>query len=139
MPRTRTADSLVKDAQGFVTATIFSIEDTHSSYSGDQFKWTFTVTTAKGKTSTKPYWTGVSFNPNKTYIDPETGELGYNKLTTICLNLGVITEEQLLNKEELEMDLDELLLEKTVKFKTKPSQRRASLEEIDISSIRVMG
>lgn len=139
MPRTRTADSIVKDAQGFVTGTIFSIEDTQSTYSGDQFKWVFTVNTTKGKITTMACWTGVSFNPTKTYTDPTTGELSYNKLTTMCLNLGLLTEEQLLNEEELEMDLDHLLLEKTVTFKTKPSQRRVSLEEIDISSIRLVG
>lgn len=139
MPRTRTADSIVKDDQGYVTATIFSIEDVPSKYSGDQFKWVFVTPTVKGKTATMSEWTGLNFNPNKTYTDPETGEISYNKLTTICLNLGVITEEQLLKGEELEIDLDELLLEKTVTYKTKPSQKRAGLEEIDISSIRLVG
>ena len=69
MPRTRKADSIVKNEEGFVTATIFSIEDSDSNYSGDQFRWVFLAPTTKGKQTTINLCSGVSFNPKEDFED----------------------------------------------------------------------
>lgn len=135
MPRTRTAATIVKDSQGHVTATIVAIQDSVSEYNRDQFKWTFSTTTNQGRAATMTIWTGTNINQRKTYFNEATETWSYNKLTTILLNLKVISEEQLLAGDYPEIDLDEELQDATVKFKTKPAKKRVSLEEIDISSM----
>lgn len=133
------AGKLVTDNDGFVTATLDSIELTKEL---DQLEWVFKVQTTK-KVTDKYLWTGLNVNEVKSYypVDNEgvvSKIAEYSKLTQLALSLELITEDQLLDKDfDFEFDV-ETLIKKTFRFKVIPQRNKPHLSDIDIKTIKLI-
>ncbi|MBG1258415.1 hypothetical protein [Nostoc commune] len=137
------AGKLIVDEDGYVTATLASIEvvDHPEDSNGNrkQLEFIFKVPTNKG-TSDKHLWTGVTINAEKSYypVDPQTGEREaspeYNLLTQMLLALGTLSEESLKSDDEINFDI-ESLVGRAFKFHVIPSRTNPSLSDIVVKSM----
>lgn len=140
------AGKLVTDNEGYVTATLSTIDLTKNIDLNDkereQLEWVFKVQTTK-KVTDKYLWTGLNVNEVKSYypIDNEgvvSKVAEYSKLTQVALSLELITEDQLLDKDfDFEFDV-ETLIGKTFRFKVIPQRNKPHLSDIDIKTIKLI-
>ena len=137
MGRITRANKISKNEHGFVQGKIIAIDTVENQYGKQQLEWSIGVETAKGTTTIMRVWTGLNVNSEKNYQPKDNGDVMYNKLTQICLSLKVFDEEKLHSDSEIDIDLSKLLEDKEILFKTKPSEKRRALEEIDISTIKL--
>lgn len=136
MARITRANKISKNPDGFVNGEIIAIQEAESQY-GYQLEWTIGVQTAKGITALMRFWTGTTLNQEKNYFPTEDSDGEYNKLTQICLVLEVVNEELLTSETAIDIDVSEALEGKKVCFKTKPSEKRRALENVDFSTLRL--
>ena len=136
MARITRANKISKNPDGFVNGEIIAIQEAESQY-GNQLEWAIGVQTAKGITALMRFWTGTTLNHEKNYFPTEGSKGEYNKLTQICLLLGVVSEELLTSQTAIDIDVSEALEGKKVWFKTKPSEKRRALENVDVSTLRL--
>ena len=134
MARIGRSNKIATNSNGFVNGTIIAIEHVESNYNKQgQLEWAIGVETAKGTNSIVRFWTGLNINNEKNYYPTEGSDGEYNKLTQICLSLQVVNQELLNSEEDIDINISEVLDNKSVIFKMKPSERRRALKEIDIS------
>lgn len=142
----RLANSPTIDSDGYCTAELTDItflEDGESEYSGEQFLFDFIVPGIQRPINLK-IWTGVKINRDRYQVNgSKTKE--YNKLTRLCLALGLITESDL-NAIKDETDLDKLeigdklegLKGQQVKFKLLKTAKSKGLSQIDLDSLQLV-
>lgn len=140
------AGKLIEDNDGFIVGKLSEILETETQNKDgnkiEQYKWIFKVQSTKGETE-KSIYTCRNINPQKTY-NPEdeegkkTGNLNYNTLTQVLLNIEFITLEQLHDESQDEFDIEELIGKK-FKFKINPDKYdETKLGKVDISSISLI-
>ena len=81
-------------------------------------------------------WTGQNINFQK--FKNESGHEDYNRLTRLCLNLGLLKETDLTSLNDENIPNLEDLEGKKIKFKLEPSKKNELFSLIDISSIRLI-
>jgi hypothetical protein len=82
-------------------------------------------------------WTGQNLN-SEMFTNDETETKDYNRLTRLCLQLGLIEESDLSKiKEDKLPNLEELEGTK-IKFKLEPSRKNQALQIPDISTIEIV-
>jgi len=139
----RLANRPVTDEQGYVTGTLLSIEETTIQRSNpdpetgeiktqEQYCFTFGCEGRTGPINIK-LWTGRN-------IDDTPDDQGrYNKLTTILLKTGLLTEAELKTPDKI--DLSELsdrflaLAGQDIRFRVTKAGR---FHEVDISSLELI-
>lgn len=142
----RLANSPTTDSDGYCIAELTDItflEDGESEYSGEQFLFDFIAPGIQRPINLK-IWTGVKINRDRYQVNGgKTKE--YNKLTRLCLALGLITESDL-NAIKDETDLDKLeigeklesLKGQQVKFKLLKTAKSKGLSQIDLDSLQLV-
>ncbi|MFM6153656.1 MAG: hypothetical protein ACKPE3_11755 [Sphaerospermopsis kisseleviana] len=89
------------------------------------------------KPITYRFWTGQNINSEK-FKNEETDTKDYNRLTRVCLQLGLIKESDLSAiKDDKLPDLEQLEGIK-IKFKLEPSRKNQALQVPDISSLEIV-
>ena len=81
-------------------------------------------------------WTGQNINFQK--FKNESGHEDYNRLTRLCLNIGLLKETDLASLKNDNIPNLEDLEGKQIKFKLEPSKKNQQFSLIDISSIRLV-
>jgi hypothetical protein len=81
-------------------------------------------------------WTGQNINFQK--FKNESGIEDYNRLTRLCLNLGLIKESDLSSLKDENIPNLEDLEGRQIKFKLETSKKNQQFSLIDISSIRLI-
>lgn len=142
----RLANCPVTDSEGYCTAEIADItylEDGESEYSGEQFLFDF-ITPGIQRPINLKVWTGVKINPERYQINgSKTKEL--NKLTRVCLAVGLVTETDLKTIAN-EADLDKLaigekleaLKGQQVRFKLLKAAKGKGLSQIDLDTLQLV-
>lgn len=138
MPRVKRANKITKTTDGFVHGEIIAVEEVDNQYGGTQFEWSIGVDTKKGTTTIMRFWTGTIINDVKSYYPSEDSDAQYNQLTQLCLQLGLLDEGLLNSDQEIDFDLSEKLDGRKVSFTTKPSRKRRALEEVDLSTLKLV-
>ena len=136
--RAKIANSLKSDDSGYVSgvlADITLLDESESDFEKEQFVFDF-ICDGVLKPINLKVWTGTKLNPEK-YNDGKNTD--YNKLTKICIQLGLVTEkslvESLKNGEDPDIEL-EVLKGLQVKFKTTKSIKSKGLSQIDLSTLQ---
>lgn len=143
----RLANSPVVDANGYCTAELADItflEDGESEYAGEQFLFDFIAEGTQRQINLK-LWSGIKINPDRYQVNGgKTKE--FNKLTRVCLGLGLITESDL-KTIKTEDDLDKLqigeklenLKGQKVRFKLlKTAKSKGGLSQIDLDTLQLV-
>ena len=141
--KAKVANKVVTDAKGFCKGTIQSILEINERIERNgkkdikyaaQFEFNI-ISDGSAKSITHKIWCGQNLNSEK-FINQE-GEVEYNRLTRLCLNLGLIKESELSTIKDDELDLESLEGQK-VKFKLEPSKKNQLFSVIDISTIQLV-
>ena len=142
----RLANSPTVDFEGWCIAEIVDVtflEDGESEYSGEQFLFDFFATGIQRPINLK-VWTGVKINPDRYQVNgSKTKE--YNKLTRVCLALGLVSETEL-KAIKAKSDLDalaigeklEALKGQQVRFKLLKTAKGKGLSQIDLDSLQLL-
>ena len=134
------SNKAVIDCNGNVTAVIENIEfidRTDSEYEREQYKWIIKVEGTK-KPIYMTIWTGTKISTQKYYIG---AELDHSSLSKIVMNLGLISEKDLTDVEDLGEDVDinlNELIGKSVRFKLIKRSKRAKFERPDLDTIELI-
>lgn len=138
MARIKRANKIAKNTDGLVHGEIIAVEEVDNLYGGTQFEWSIGVNTTRETKTIMRFWTGTNVNDEKYYYSEEDSLPKYNKLTQICLQLGLLDEDLLNSDQEIDLDLSESLDGQKVSFKTKPSEKRRAFKEVDWSSLKLI-
>lgn len=142
----RLANSPIVDSNGYSTAELADItylEEGESDYSGEQFLFDFIAPGVQRPINLK-VWTGTKINPDRYQINgSKTKE--YNKLTRLCLALGLVSESDL-RGIKTEEELDKLgigerlegLKSQQVRFKLLKTAKNRGLSQIDLDSLQLV-
>ncbi len=143
--KAKIANKPVTDSQGFCKGTIQSILEIEERIEKQgkkdikfaaQFEITL-ISDGSAKSITHKIWCGQNINSEK-FTNQETGDCDYNRLTRLCLNLGLVKESDLATiKDDKLPDLESLEGQK-VKFKLEPSKKNQLFSVIDISTIQLV-
>ena len=142
--KAKVANKIVTDVKGFCEGTIQSILEIDERVEREgkkdikyaaQFEFNI-ISNGSAKSITHKIWCGQNLNSEK-FTNQDTGELDYNRLTRLCLNLGLIKESELSTIKDDELDLESLEGQK-IKFKLEPSKKNQLFSVIDISSIQLV-
>jgi len=134
--KAKLANKPVTDDNGYVSAELICVEfqdSDENDFEQEQFCFNFNVPGSQ-KDILMRLWTGTKINPDKF---TEGKKSNYNKLTRVCLALGLIDPASLPNvsAEECQaIDLEGLAGSK-VKFKLQKSIKAKGLNVIDIDSL----
>jgi hypothetical protein len=143
--RAKVANKSVTDSKGFVTGVIQSILDIEDREEKQGRKivryaaqFEFHV---KSEGSNKPiiykFWVGQNLN-SQMFKNDENDSEDYNRLTRLCLNLGLLKESDLKSMSDDKLPDLELLEGSKIRFKLIPSKKNSSLQTIDIASIELV-
>ncbi len=136
------ANTVKPDSAGYVMGELSSITELDSSeseYDSEQYLFDFIV-----QGTIKPVvfklWTGVKLNSEKSdFSRSKDGD--YNRLTRLCLSLGLITPQDLksLDDDKLTAIGEALdgLVGKKIKFKLIRNLKKNGLGQIDLDSIKL--
>jgi len=139
--RPRKANSISKTDDGFVTAELVDITET-TYESGDteseQLLFDFLVPGAIRPVVMK-MWTGITISPDKNWVPRPKAKPELNKLSQLCIGLGLLTESELstFNPDDLG-DRLEALKGASVKFKTIESAKNRGLSQIDLKTLQLV-
>ena len=135
--KAKIANKAVIDNDGYVYGVIVGIEEVEGSEEkqgrktirwAEQFRFDI-ESKGTSKTITYQIWTGRNINSEKFEND-------YNKLTRICLQLGLLKESDLKGDKEPSVDLEKAIGKK-VKFKLEDSIKRPGLKIPNIKTIAI--
>jgi hypothetical protein len=130
------ANSLKVDNLGYAHGEIVDITELDGSESNldkEQYLFDF-VCEGSIKPINIKYWTGVLINSER-YGEGKNKE--YNKLTKLCIKLGLVTVDDLKSGKEIDIDLDTLKT-KQIKFKPVKSSKSSNLTTIDIETLEIV-
>jgi hypothetical protein len=130
------ANSLKVDNEGYAHGEIVDITELDGSESNldkEQYLFDF-VCEGTIKPINIKYWTGVLINSER-YGEGKNKE--YNKLTKLCIKLGLITVDDLKSGKEIDIDLD-ILKSKQIKFKPVKTSKSSNLTTIDIETLVIV-
>ena len=137
----KTSNKAKIDSNGYVIATIESIEHVDASssdYEREQYNFTFKVKGTK-KAIYMQLWTGATISTQKYYIKSESD---YSALSKLVMNLGLISNEELTAAEDAGEDVNINLLDeligKSVRFKLIKPSKRAKFERPDLETIELI-
>jgi len=143
--KAKIANKTITDSQGFCTGSIQSILEIDERIEkqgkkdikfASQFEITV-ISDGSTKSITHKIWCGQNINSEK-FTNQESGAVEYNRLTRLCLNLGLIKESELTTiKDDKLPDLESLEGQK-IKFKLEPSKKNQLFSVIDISTIQLV-
>lgn len=141
--KAKVANKFLTDSDGYaigVVARVVEIPE-HTKKVGKkevnyaaQFEFLIQVESSQ-KLITLKVWTGQTLNNEQFKVN---GITDYNKFTRLCLQLGLVTEADLLTKlNSLQVDVE--AVEGTqIKFKLEKSRTKEGLHVIDIRSIELV-
>lgn len=136
----KTSNKAKIDSNGYVIATIESIEHVDASssdYEREQYNFSFKVKGTK-KPIYMQLWTGTTISTQKYYIKSESD---YSALSKLVMNLGLISEKDLTDVEDLGEDVDINLNElvgKSVRFKLIKRSKRVKFDRPDLDTIELI-
>lgn len=136
--KAKVANSLKVDENGFVNAELADItllDASESDFDKEQFLFDFIAEGALKPVNLK-LWSGTTLNPEK-FNDGKVTD--YNKLTKICIQLGLVSENDLLEalKAGIEPDINlDTLIGLKVKFKITKSMKSKGLSQIDLNTLQ---
>lgn len=143
--KAKVANKVVTDVKGFCEGTIQSILEIEEriekqgkkdvKFAG-QFEFTI-ISDGTAKSISHKIWTGQNINSEK-FTNQESGEIDYNRLTRLLINLELIKESELTKIKDAELPDLESLEGLQIKFKLEQSKKNQLFSVIDISSIRVV-
>lgn len=136
MPRISRATKIESNSDGYVQGELISLDFAENPMYKEQLEWVFVVTNSLGKKTLMYVWTGLKINNEKTYYPEDSGKPQYNKLTQILLGIGTIDKKTLSSKEDIDLELDELV-GKNYRFKLISDKKNPALKRLDVSSIQL--
>lgn len=141
MLKAKVANKPILDNDGYcngIIETVLEIEEREEKEGRKTIKYAaqFEIV-IKSDGSHKPItykiWVGQNLNVDK--FTNDSGVTDYNRLTRLCLQLGLLKESDLKNLESLELPDLEKLEGSKIKFKLEPSRKNQTFQVPDINSI----
>ena len=136
----KTANQIKVNLYGYATGTIANvsfIDAEDNEFQQEQFQFDFLLA-GTIKPVTMKLWTRTKVSGQQ-YQNGTKSE--YSKLTVLCLQLGLFTEQKLAEAYEkgkdIDIDLGELINRK-VKFKLLKPAKKRNLSQVDIKSIELV-
>lgn len=145
MLKAKIANKSIQDSNGFCEGIIQSILEIDERVEklgkkavkyAAQFEFTI-ISEGSAKSICHKIWCGQNINSEK-FTNPDNGEIDYNRLTRLLINLGLIKENELAKIKDDELPNLESLEGKKIKFKLETSKKNQAFSIIDISSIRLI-
>ncbi len=139
----RMANTPITDSEGWIEAELSDVtylEADESEYEREQYLFDFLAQGSQRPINFK-IWTGTSLNADRYQNGNGSKTAELNKLTRLCISLGLSNEKQLKEAQskgqEVDIDLEALKGSK-VRFKLQKSAKNRGLSQIDIDTVKLV-
>lgn len=143
--KARVANKPICDSKGYASGTIQAILEVEEREEkqgrkiikyASQFEFHI-ASEGSHKPIVYKFWTGQNLNSEK-FKNEDLDTLDYNRLTRLCLNLGLIKESELKSISDEKLPDLETLEGYKIRFKLIASKKNSSLQAVDVSSIELV-